>query len=60
MGVLPAWIRASVATAVFATSFPFDVAHAVGNLLLALAAGPELRRLLARYGRRLRTEVVWA
>jgi energy-coupling factor transport system substrate-specific component len=38
----------------------FDGAHAVGNLVLALVAGPELRRLLERYGRRLRTEVVWA
>jgi energy-coupling factor transport system substrate-specific component len=43
-----------------ARGFWFDVAHAVGNLALALAAGPELRRLLERYGRRLRTEVVWA
>jgi hypothetical protein len=25
-----------------------------------VAIGPELRRLLERYGRRLRTEVVWA
>jgi energy-coupling factor transport system substrate-specific component len=40
--------------------FWFDVAHAVGNVAIALAAGPELRRLLERYGRRLRTEVVWA
>ena len=39
--------------------FPFDVAHAVGNVALALAVGPELRRVLERYGRRLRTEVVW-
>jgi energy-coupling factor transport system substrate-specific component len=38
----------------------FDAAHAGGNLALALAAGPELRRLLERYGRRLKTEVVWA
>ncbi|HEY8844684.1 MAG TPA: DUF6580 family putative transport protein [Gaiellaceae bacterium] len=38
----------------------FDVAHASGNLVLALAAGPELRRLLERYARRLRAEVVWA
>jgi energy-coupling factor transport system substrate-specific component len=38
----------------------FDGAHAAGNLVLALVAGPELRRLLERYGRRLRTEVVWA
>jgi energy-coupling factor transport system substrate-specific component len=43
-----------------AAGFPFDVAHATGNLLLALAAGPELRRLLERYGRRLKTEVIWA
>jgi hypothetical protein len=36
------------------------VAHAVGNVALALAVGPELRRLLERYGRRLHAEVVWA
>jgi energy-coupling factor transport system substrate-specific component len=40
--------------------FWFDVSHAVGNVAIALAAGPELRRLLERYGRRLRTEIVWA
>jgi energy-coupling factor transport system substrate-specific component len=39
---------------------PFDVAHAAGNVVLALAAGPELLRLLDRYGRRLHVEVVWA
>ena len=39
--------------------FPFDTAHAVGNLAIALAVGPELRRVLQRYGRRLRTEVSW-
>jgi energy-coupling factor transport system substrate-specific component len=38
----------------------FEGAHAVGNVVIALAIGPELRRLLERYGRRLRTEVVWA
>jgi energy-coupling factor transport system substrate-specific component len=38
----------------------FDAAHAIGNLVIALAIGPELRRLLERYGRRLRTEVLWA
>jgi energy-coupling factor transport system substrate-specific component len=38
----------------------FSLAHAVGNVVIALAVGPELRRLLERYGRRLRTEVVWA
>ena len=40
--------------------FWFDAAHAIGNLLIALAVGPELRRLLERYARRLRTEIVWA
>jgi energy-coupling factor transport system substrate-specific component len=39
--------------------FPFDVAHAAGNLVIALVAGMELRRVLERYGRRLRTEVIW-
>jgi energy-coupling factor transport system substrate-specific component len=43
-----------------ATGFPFNTAHAVGNAALALAAGPELRRMLERYGKRLRTVVVWA
>ena len=46
--------------AVHARGLPFDLSHAIGNVLIALAAGPELRRLLDRYGRRLRTEVVWA
>jgi energy-coupling factor transport system substrate-specific component len=38
----------------------FDAAHAAGNLVIALVAGPELRRMLERYGSKLRTEVVWA
>ena len=38
----------------------FDAAHAAGNVVIALAAGPELRRMLDRYAGRLRTEVVWA
>jgi energy-coupling factor transport system substrate-specific component len=38
----------------------FDASHAIGNVLIALAAGPELRRMLDRYAVRLRTEVVWA
>jgi energy-coupling factor transport system substrate-specific component len=38
----------------------FNAAHAIGNLVIALAAGPELRRVLERYDRRLRTEVAWA
>lgn len=43
-----------------ARGVPFDFAHAIGNVLLVLAAGPELRRVLDRYGRRLRTEIAWA
>lgn len=52
--------NAAALTVVLARGFPFDVAHAVGNLVIALAAGPELRRVLDRYERRLRTEIVWA
>jgi energy-coupling factor transport system substrate-specific component len=47
-------------TAVLASGFAFNTAHAIGNLVIALAAGPELRRVLERYERRTRTEVVWA
>ena len=43
-----------------AAGVPFNVAHAAGNVVLALVAGPELRRVLERYERRSRTEVVWA
>ena len=42
-----------------ASGLPFNVAHAAGNVVLALVAGPELRRVLERFERRLRTEVVW-
>jgi energy-coupling factor transport system substrate-specific component len=45
---------------VLGAGFAFNVAHALGNLLLALAFGPELRRVLTRHERRLHTEVVWA
>ena len=38
----------------------FDASHAAGNVAIALVAGPELRRMLDRYGSRLRTVVVWA
>ena len=47
-------------TIVYGRGVWFSAAHAVGNVVIALAVGPELRRLLERYGRRLRTEVVWA
>ncbi len=43
-----------------ARGFPFQAAHAVGNVVIALVAGPELTRLLTRYGKRLRVEVEWA
>jgi energy-coupling factor transport system substrate-specific component len=43
-----------------AAGVPFNVAHAAGNLVLAVVAGPELRRVLERFARRSRTEVVWA
>jgi energy-coupling factor transport system substrate-specific component len=46
-------------TATWARGVWFDVAHALGNLVIALAVGPELRRMLERYGQRLRTEVIW-
>jgi energy-coupling factor transport system substrate-specific component len=46
--------------AVLGAGFAFNVAHALGNVVLALAFGPELRRVLTRQERRLRTEVVWA
>src|SRR4051794_30873432 len=43
--------------ATFATSFPFDVAHAVGNVAFCLAFGPALVRALERF--RTRMEVTW-
>ena len=42
---------------VFATSLPFDVAHALGNAAFCLAFGPALVRALRRY--RMRFEVTW-
>ena len=45
---------------VLAAGVAFNVAHALGNFVLALAAGPELRRVLDRHGGRTKTEVVWA
>jgi energy-coupling factor transport system substrate-specific component len=46
-------------TALYVRGIWFDAAHAGGNVVLALVAGPELRRLLERYARRLKAEVVW-
>ena len=56
-GFLPHTEAALVAT--LGAGFAFNAAHAIGNLVLAFVAGPELRRVLDRYGRRLRTEVIW-
>jgi energy-coupling factor transport system substrate-specific component len=36
-----------------ATGIPFDVAHASGNAVIAVIAGPTLFRMLDRYARRL-------
>jgi energy-coupling factor transport system substrate-specific component len=36
-----------------ATGLPFDIAHATGNAVIALVAGPSLIRMLDRYARRL-------
>jgi energy-coupling factor transport system substrate-specific component len=46
--------------ATWARGLWFDAAHGAGNFVIALAVGPELRRMLERYARRLHTEVVWA
>jgi energy-coupling factor transport system substrate-specific component len=43
-----------------AAGVPFNIAHAAGNVVLALVAGPELRRVLERFERQSHTEVVWA
>jgi uncharacterized membrane protein len=43
--------------AISARGVPFNVAHAVGNIALALAAGPALVRMISRY--RSRFEFTW-
>lgn len=45
---------------VLGAGFAFNAAHAIGNLAIALAAGPELRRALERYRNRLKSEIMWA
>jgi energy-coupling factor transport system substrate-specific component len=50
----------SALVAVVGRGLWFDVSHAAGNVMIALVAGPELRRMLDRYGARLKTVVVWA
>jgi energy-coupling factor transport system substrate-specific component len=41
------------------SGFAFTLAHALGSFVIALAVGPELVRMLERFGRRLHTEIVW-
>ena len=41
----------------FATSLPFDLAHATGNIVFCLAFGPALVRALRRY--RTRFDIIW-
>jgi len=52
-------LRLALSAATVALATPAGYV-AAGNLALALAVGPELRRLLERNARRLRTEVIWA
>ena len=55
-----AFLRDVPVGVVLAGGVAFNAAHAFGNVVLALVAGPELRRVLERYDRRLRTEIAWA
>jgi energy-coupling factor transport system substrate-specific component len=55
-----AFLQSVPPSVVLGAGVAFNLAHAIGNLVIALAAGPELRRVLERYDRRLRTEVAWA
>lgn len=50
----------SALAVVLGAGVAFNTAHAIGNVLLALAVGPELRRVLQRYARRLKAEVAWS
>jgi energy-coupling factor transport system substrate-specific component len=45
---------------VLGAGLAFNAAHAIGNLIIATVAGPELRRALERYGDRLKCEILWA
>ena len=51
-------LGAALATA-YGAAISFDVAHALTTAAVALAVGPELVRMLDRFARKLRTEVVW-
>lgn len=47
-------VSRSAFTLMAGRSLPFDLAHAAGNVILALAIGPALVRLLSRYAARIR------
>lgn len=49
--------RPAAYAAIAATSLPFNIAHAVGNVLFCLVFGPALVRALRRF--RDRSEIVW-
>ena len=49
---------ASSFAALVAAGLPFDIAHAGGNAVIALVAGPALIRMLDRYAVRLRARFV--
>ncbi len=55
-----AFLRDAPVEVVLGAGVAFNTAHAVGNLVIALVAGPELRRVLERYDRGTRTEIAWA
>ena len=54
------FLRDVPVSVVLGAGVAFNFAHAIGNFIIALVAGPELRRVLERYERRLRTEIAWA
>jgi hypothetical protein len=41
------------------TGFAFTLAHALGSLVIGFAVGPELRRMLERFARRMGAEISW-
>jgi energy-coupling factor transport system substrate-specific component len=59
--IMNVWVWSALGSSAGLSSFvaltsaglPFDIAHATGNAVIALVAGPTLIRMLARYRRRL-------
>lgn len=44
--------------ATMARGLPFELAHGIGNVVIALVAGPALLRIVSRHAARMRTELV--